>query len=84
MKKLYGKTAAARKSKKDDFREFVNKSLSPITSPQKLDNPSVRDGGIMDYEGNLNYTNTINNTFNMSKAPHNKTNFYKFSMQQVE
>jgi len=34
----------------------------------------------MDYEGNLNYTNTINNTFNMSKAPHNKTNFYKFSM----
>lgn len=29
MKKLYGKTNAGKKNKKDEFREFVSKSLSP-------------------------------------------------------
>jgi len=78
MKKLYSKTHGhTRKNKKDEFREFVSKSLSPITSPAKVE--------ISGREGNLdtdpNFTNTLGGETMMSKLPHNKTNFYKFSMQ---
>jgi len=75
MKKLYSKSHnLKKKNNQDEFREFVSKSLiSPMASPSKMENITITEG---------NLTNTLggNNTM-MSKAPHNKTNFYKFSMQ---